>query len=75
EKYLRVRPEIQENDSLFLNYKKKKMTAAAISTVIKWITDHIEIKECFTAYSLRIREATAAMKGGMSLTQIKAIGG
>ncbi|CAG8725424.1 20903_t:CDS:2, partial [Racocetra persica] len=41
----------------------------------KWFSEHVGLNSRFTAHSLRIEEATAAMTVGISLTQIRAIGG
>lgn len=74
EKYLRVRPYTVEDKPLFLASKGGEMSVAAVSAVIKCMIEHAGIKGNFTAYSLRIGSVTAAIKGGMSLTQIRTIG-
>lgn len=74
-KYLRVRLSTSCDEPLFLSNKKGEMSVAAISSVIKRMIEHAKLKDRFTAHSLRIGEATAAMKGGMSLIQIRTIGG
>ncbi|RIB30978.1 hypothetical protein C2G38_2151101 [Gigaspora rosea] len=50
------------------------MSVALILAVIKRITQYAKSTGQFTAHSLRISRATVAMKGGMSLTQIRMIG-
>ncbi|RIA99839.1 hypothetical protein C2G38_2237325 [Gigaspora rosea] len=52
-----------------------RMSVAAISAVIKHMTHYEKLKGRFTAHSLRIGGVIAAMRGGMSLTQIMTIGG
>ncbi|CAG8833966.1 17700_t:CDS:2, partial [Racocetra persica] len=52
-----------------------EMSVAAISSVIKRMTENVKIVGRFTSHSLRIGRAAAAMRGGMSLAQIRTIGG
>lgn len=43
-KYLRVRPETSSDESLFLSIKRVEMSVAAISAVIKRMTQHAELR-------------------------------
>lgn len=50
-------------------------STGGISSIIKRMTEEAGIVGKFSGHSLRIGGATAAMKGGMSLAMIRAIGG
>ncbi|CAG8667568.1 3709_t:CDS:1, partial [Ambispora leptoticha] len=73
--YLKVRPVTKGDAPLFLSKSRKKMSVLAISAVVKRFAEHAKMKGRFTAHSLRIGGATAAMKGGLSMEQIQTIGG
>ena len=51
------------------------MTVGAVGAIVKRIAGNAGTKGRFTAHSIRISSATAAMEAGLSLTQIRAIGG
>ncbi|CAG8856690.1 7265_t:CDS:1, partial [Gigaspora margarita] len=70
--YLRVRG--NSGKIAFLSNKNGKLTVGAISSIIKRIANHAGLKGRYTSHSLRIGRATAAMKAGLSLPQIMAIG-
>lgn len=75
EEYLRVRPNTEDDAPLFLSRSSWKMTVSSISAVVKRFADHVKLKGKFTAHSLRIGGATAAMEGGLLMEQIQTIGG
>lgn len=52
-----------------------KWSTSGIATAVKGMATQAGMRGKFTGHSLRIGGATAAMKGGMSLAMIKAIGG
>ena len=51
------------------------MTVGAVGAIVKSVASDTGAKDRFTAHSIRIGGATAAMEAGLSLTQIRAIGG
>ncbi|CAG8489257.1 8859_t:CDS:2 [Scutellospora calospora] len=74
-KYLAIRLATKGNALLFLSKSRKVISVSAISAVVKHFAEHANLEGRFTAHSLRIRGATAAMKGGLSMEQIQTIGG
>ena len=51
------------------------MAVGAVGDIVKSVASNAGMKDRFTAHSIRIGSATAAMEAGLSLTQIWAIGG
>ncbi len=51
------------------------MSVASISAVVKRVAEHAGLDGNYSGHSLRIGGATAAVAGGMSMEQIRAIGG
>ncbi|CAG8582139.1 23896_t:CDS:2, partial [Cetraspora pellucida] len=74
-RYMSVRPNLLGNSHLFLSKQGKQLTVGAIGVVVKRLAKHSRLESCYTAHSIRIGGATAAMEAGLSLTQIRAIGG
>ncbi|CAG8752718.1 23833_t:CDS:2 [Cetraspora pellucida] len=64
-----------KNCSLFLSRQGKQLTVGAIGVIVKRLAKHSGLEGCYTAHSIRIGGAIAAMEAGLSLTQIRAIGG
>jgi site-specific recombinase XerD len=60
---------------LFTDFRGKQLTTGAITSIVKKIADRTNCLGHFSSHSLRIGGATAALEGGMSKEQIKAIGG
>ncbi|CAG8841884.1 27510_t:CDS:2, partial [Racocetra persica] len=60
---------------LFVSRQGKKISVSAVGLIVKQFAEHAGLNGRFTAHSLRIGGATAAMATGISLTQIRAIGG
>ena len=51
------------------------MTVGAVGAIVKSVASDTGVKGRFTAHSIRIGGATAAMEAGLSLMQIRTIGG
>ncbi|CAG8658298.1 36850_t:CDS:2, partial [Racocetra persica] len=75
EQYLKIRPEKDGESPLFVSRQGKKVSVSAVGSIVKRFAEHVGLNGRFTAHSLRIGGATAAMAAGISLTQIRAIGG
>lgn len=73
--YLEIRPKTTMEAPLFLSKQGKKVSVSAVGSIVKRFAEHAGLNGRFTAHSLRIGGATAAMTAGMNLTQIRAIGG
>lgn len=71
--YLRQRGEHQ--GWLFEADGGRQLSTGAISSIVKKVASNAGLKGWFSSHSLRIGGATAAMAGGMTKEQIKAIGG
>ncbi|CAG8541491.1 9545_t:CDS:2, partial [Cetraspora pellucida] len=73
-RFISIRPKTSENCPLFLSRQGKQLTVSAIGAIVKRLAKHSGLEGCYTAHSIRIGGATAAMEAGLSLTQIRAIG-
>lgn len=73
EEYLKLRGE--DHGWLFLSVDGRQLSTAAVSSIVKRVADVAGVKGRFSSHSMRIGGATAAMEGGMTKEQIKAIGG
>lgn len=60
---------------LFPNQFGKKISVGAVSQIVKRMATHASLAGRFASHSLRIGGATAAMRAGMTMPQIRAIGG
>ena len=69
-RYLRIRPKTTEDQPLFLSNRGKQLTVGAVGAIVKRIASNAGANGRFTAHSIRIGGATAAMEAGLSLTQI-----
>lgn len=72
--YLKVHPKINDDAPIFLSKQGKKVSVLAIGSIVKRFAEYAGLEGRFTAHSLRIGGATAAMAAGISLIQIRAIG-
>ncbi|CAG8519447.1 6267_t:CDS:1 [Cetraspora pellucida] len=73
--YLLIRLKTTKDEPLFLLRQEKQLTVKTVGTIVKRIARNTGAQGRFTTYSIRIGGATAAMKAGLSLTQIRTIGG
>ncbi len=62
-------------DFIFLSVNGGQLTTGALCSIVKRVAAHSSVKGKFSGHSLRIGGATAAMMGGFTLEQIRAIGG
>ncbi|CAG8498484.1 3505_t:CDS:10, partial [Scutellospora calospora] len=60
---------------LFLSRMGGKLLVAAVTAIVKYFAGNAGLQRRYTAHSLRIGGAIAAMKGGMTMEQIQSIGG
>jgi site-specific recombinase XerD len=64
-----------KSEWLFINKDGHKISTSAISSIVRKAAAAVGVDGHFSSHSLRIGGATAALEGGMSKEQIKAIGG
>ncbi len=57
------------------NKNGDQLASSAISSIVRKAANAVGIQGHFSSHSLRIGEATAALEGGLTKEQIKAIGG
>ncbi len=62
-------------DALFLSARGSALTTSAISAIVRRAAASVGLSGSFSAHSLRIGGATAAMGAGASLATIQAVGG
>lgn len=72
--------ESSKEDFLFFSMKRgsttrRQMTVPAVSSVVKHVASIGGFKGRFASHSLRIGGASAAVAGGLSMAQVKSIGG
>jgi site-specific recombinase XerC len=73
-KALERRSVVDRDAYLFVSEKGAKMSVAAITALVKRMAQRTGAQGHFTAHSIRIGGASAAMRGGMTVEQIRAIG-
>lgn len=61
-------------EELFYGAHGGKLTAAAVGQLVKKVAELASLTGRFTGHSLRIGGATAALKGGLSIDQIRSVG-
>lgn len=74
-KYLIIRPKTSDDKPLFISRQGNQLSVGAIGAIVKRMAKNANIHGRYTAHSIRIGGATAAMEAGLSLAQIRAIGG
>ncbi|CAG8628151.1 5906_t:CDS:2 [Cetraspora pellucida] len=74
-RYLAIRPRTSDDRPLFLSRSKVQLSVGVVGAIVKRIAENAGLQGRFTAHSIRIGGATAAMEAGMSLAQIQAIAG
>ncbi|CAG8476659.1 6602_t:CDS:2, partial [Scutellospora calospora] len=70
-----VSRDAEDNAPFFLSKIGKKMMVSSVSAVVKRFADYANLQGKFTAHSLRIEKATAAMRDRLTIEQIQIIGG
>jgi integrase len=53
---------------------EKPVSGQAVSKIVKRAAEHAGLKGRYSGHSLRIGGATAALKGGMTMEQIRSVG-
>jgi integrase len=74
-KYLASRGPVHPDEPLFVSSTGKQMSVSSISSVVKNMVKAAGLLDKVSGHSLRIAGATLAVKGGLSLPDICAIGG
>ncbi len=60
---------------LFPSASGKPISGQTVNAVVKRVATHAGLVGRYSGHSMRIGGATAALQGGMSMEQIRAIGG
>jgi site-specific recombinase XerD len=74
-KYLGTRGKLHHNEPLFASSKGRHLSSSAVSSVVRNMATAAGRTEKVSGHSLRIAGATLAVRGGMSMPEICAIGG
>jgi integrase len=74
DRYLASRRFKNGESLLFTSRTGSKLSTAAVSAIVKRIAANAKLEGKFSGHSLRIGGATAALQGGMTMEQIRAIG-
>lgn len=73
--YLRIRAKFPDSLPLFISKIGSPLSVSAVSSVVARMAQEDGLSGSFSGHSLRIGGASAAVEGGLSLEQIRAIGG
>ena len=60
---------------LFPSVTGRSISGQAVNAIVKRVANHAGLVGRYSGHSMRIGGATAALQGGMSMEQIRAIGG
>ena len=75
QRYLKSRGSLHPDDPLFTGVRGQPMTSSGISSVVKNMCKVAGLEDKVSGHSLRIGGATLAVRGGLSMSEICAIGG